>query len=124
MPGEYPSDSVIDQLSVIHRNNYRITIITDQRCMLKKFLGSIENQIDENGKSKAVNCEANKVVADAFRAAQAAAPTTARPPRFQRRTHSSVAMDPAELCTRLVFPFKLLWLVSSPPRMMKGSALS
>ena len=45
---------------------------------------------------KCARGEANKVVADAVRAAQAAAPTPARPPQSQRPEHTSVAMDPAE----------------------------
>lgn len=45
---------------------------------------------------KCAHGEANKVVADAVRAAQTAPFTSARPPQHRRPEHTSVAMDPAE----------------------------
>ena len=43
-----PTDAIIDYLSITHRNIYRLIITPDQRCMLKKYLRLIENELDEN----------------------------------------------------------------------------
>jgi len=43
-----PTDAVIDYLSITHRNIYRLPITPDQRCIIKKYLRLIENDIDEN----------------------------------------------------------------------------
>ena len=43
-----PTDAVIDHLSITHRNIYRLPITPDQRCIIKKYLRLIENDIDEN----------------------------------------------------------------------------
>jgi hypothetical protein len=43
-----PTDAVIDYLSITHRNIYRLPITPDQRCIIKKYLRLIENEIDEN----------------------------------------------------------------------------
>ncbi len=41
-------DAVIDYLSITHRNIYRLPITPDQRCIIKKYLRLIENEVDEN----------------------------------------------------------------------------
>ncbi len=43
-----PTDAVIDYLSITHRNIYILPITPDQRCMIKKYLRLIENEVDEN----------------------------------------------------------------------------
>ncbi len=43
-----PTDAVIDYLSFTHRNIYRLPITPDQRCILKKYLRLIENELDGN----------------------------------------------------------------------------
>ncbi len=47
-PSLYPQNPVIDYLSITHRNIYRLPITPDQRCIIKKYLRLIENEIDEN----------------------------------------------------------------------------
>jgi len=46
-----PTDAVIDYLSITHRNIYRLPITPDQRCIIKKYLRLIENDIDETEES-------------------------------------------------------------------------
>ncbi|DBA91311.1 TPA: hypothetical protein ACH3X2_004024 [Trebouxia sp. C0005] len=42
------TDITIDYFSVIHRNLYRMRIDPEQRCIIKKYLRLIENELDDN----------------------------------------------------------------------------
>ncbi len=42
------TDAITDYLSISHGNIYRLPITPDQRCITKKYLTLIENEIDEN----------------------------------------------------------------------------
>lgn len=43
-----PIDAVTDYLSITHGNIYKLPINPDQRCIIKKYLRLIENELDEN----------------------------------------------------------------------------
>jgi hypothetical protein len=48
MASSVPTDAIIGYLSITHRNIYRLAITLHQRCILKKYLRLIENELDEN----------------------------------------------------------------------------
>ena len=42
------TDNLVDYLSVIHRNLYRVPINQDQRCIIKKYLRLIDDELNGN----------------------------------------------------------------------------